>query len=438
MAQPYHHRHRHADKHAVRDAGIVLEERDDNVVIVYELEGKQISEADVQQGLQNGTLRWSNGAIASAATSSSPSPTPTPSPSSSKAAPSSSAAPSTSSAPSSSAAPSTTAAPSSSAAASSSAAPSSSAAKIDIRPVSTSNNAKSDDSKSNNDNSNSNSGTGVSKEFPDGQNSCSDFPSDYGAIALNYLGLNGWSGIQTPGSSQNGFSDINTAKQGGCTEGAYCSYACPMGYQKAQWPSMQGATGQSVGGLLCKGGKLYKTSSSQKTLCMKGTDKVTVKVKNNLQKNAAICRTDYPGTEAETIPTNTQPGQTVQLTCPDGDNYYTWSGGKTSAQYYVNNQGVSQEDACQWGDGSQPVGNWAPLNLGVGYSAGAAWLAIFQNKPTTTAKLDFTVTIKGDNEQCRYQNGKYCKGSNFSDCNDGDGCTVRSAAEWYRSSTADI
>jgi len=127
-----------------------------------------------------------------------------------------------------------------------------------------------------------------------------------------------------------------------------------------------------------------------------------------------------------------QPGTTNNLTCPEGDNYYQWQGLKTSAQYYVNPAGVAVQQACQWGSPEKPYGNYAPLNLGVGYSAGNAWLSIFQNQPTTNAKLDFTVELVGDNGgydnlvgRCKYENGKYCNGDNYENCSPtGNGCTV--------------
>ena len=90
---------------------------------------------------------------------------------------------------------------------------------------------------------------------------------------------------------------IDTAVAGGdnCTSGAMCSYACPPGYQKSQWPTQQGSTGQSVGGLMCNSNnKLVKTNPGlSSTLCIKGTGATTVV--NKLSTNAAICRTDYPG-----------------------------------------------------------------------------------------------------------------------------------------------
>lgn len=273
----------------------------------------------------------------------------------------------------------------------------------------------------------SGSSQGVDSEFPDGQLDCSTFPSDYGAVNVDWLNLGGWTGIQSPGSTDGGYGDIQTATQGPCTEGSFCSYACPAGYQKSQWPSTQGTTGQSVGGIQCQGGKLHLTNSGMsKNLCIKGAPEVTVQVQNKLGSVVAVCRTDYPGTESETIPLSAAPGSTNPLTCPEGDHYYNWEGSHTSAQYYVNPSGVSVEDGCQWGSSSNPWGNWAPLNLGVGYTNGAAWLSIFQNSPTTSASLDFSVEIQGDGMSgtCRYSNGQYCGGSNYDDCSSTTGCTV--------------
>ena len=138
---------------------------------------------------------------------------------------------------------------------------------------------------------------GVEKEFPDGKLDCSEFPSGYGAIEVPWMGIGGWSGIQYPQIEGNTVTHIDTAIPGGenCTAGAMCSYACPPGYQKSQWPSAQGSTGQSVGGLLCnQNSKLTLTNPGlSKSLCIRGTG--ATKVKNQLMTNAAICRTDYPG-----------------------------------------------------------------------------------------------------------------------------------------------
>lgn len=270
-------------------------------------------------------------------------------------------------------------------------------------------------------------------DFPDGEHDCSTFPSAYGAISLDYLGLGGWSGIQCPGSQSNaGFANIQTKTDGStCSNGDFCSYACPAGYEKTQWPSAQGSTSQSVGGLSCKNGKLFLTNPGlSRKLCTTGNTVVPITIKNMMSEGASICRTDYPGTESETIPLDAQPGTASNLTCPDASNYYQWTGRSTSAQYYVNPKGVSSQQACQWGAPNQPYGNYAPLNLGVGYSDGQAWLSIFPNTPTTNAQLDFSIEIFGDDGgydnlsgRCKYENGQFHSGDDYQTV-DPQGCTV--------------
>jgi SUN family beta-glucosidase len=139
------------------------------------------------------------------------------------------------------------------------------------------------------------------------------------------------------------------------------------------------------------------------------------------------------GTEAETVPITTQPGESLELACPDNNVYYHWQGKGTSAQYYINNKGVSEAKACQWGDGSDDTGNWAPVNLGVGFDGHAsqlAYISIFPNKPTNPdAKLDFTVEFVADPpesliDRCKYSNGHYLAGNDYSK-EMPDGCTVR-------------
>ncbi|KAJ5145695.1 uncharacterized protein N7515_000259 [Penicillium bovifimosum] len=247
--------------------------------------------------------------------------------------------------------------------------------------------------------SSSSGAKGLTADFPDGEIDCSEFPSDYGAVALDYLGLGGYSGIQYVTILDDLVSDIVTA-----------------------WPTTQGATGQSVGGLQCKGGKLYLTNKSHKQLCIPGVG--GVHVKNQMSENVAVCRTDYPGTESETVPLAASPGVTHDLTCPDGDTYFFWEGKATSAQYYVNPKGVSVEKGCQWGDGSEPIGNWAPINLGVGYTKSGKFLSIFPNAPTTDEPLDFNIKLEGDDlsDECRYENGKFYDSKGPIQGN--SGCTV--------------
>jgi SUN family beta-glucosidase len=267
-----------------------------------------------------------------------------------------------------------------------------------------------------------NGATGIDADFPDGQLDCSTFPSQYGALAVPWLNLGGWIGLQNTGGNNGGaFSNIQTLTAGSnCREGVMCSYACPAGYTKTQWPQNQGATGQSVGGLQCSGGKLHLTNSGLSSkLCMAGQG--GVQAQNSAGGVVAICRTDYPGTEAETVPLQLSPGQTQPLNNPNADTGYKWQGSDTSAQYYLNPIGVGQEQACQWGDGSQPIGNWAPINLGVGYKGGKTWLSIFQNAPTTQAKYQGRVELQGDlSDKCYYENGMYY-GATGANAN---GCTV--------------
>ncbi|GIK03955.1 secreted beta-glucosidase sun1 [Aspergillus viridinutans] len=267
--------------------------------------------------------------------------------------------------------------------------------------------------------SSSSTAAGLDADFPDGELDCSTFPSQYGAVPLDYLGLHGWSGIQYVSYADKVISEIVTAITGeSCTSGAMCSYACPAGYQKSQWPSTQGSAGQSVGGIECRNGKLYLTNPKSKKLCIPGVGGVYVQ--NTVGEVVSVCRTDYPGTESETIPLGLGDNELQPLTCPD-ETYYKWQGQITSAQYYVNPKGVSPEKGCQWGDGTKPIGNWAPVNLGVGQNKGK-WLSIFQNSPTTNEKLDFNIKIKGDHlsGSCKYENGVFCSDTGISN----SGCTV--------------
>jgi hypothetical protein len=129
------------------------------------------------------------------------------------------------------------------------------------------------------------SGTGVDLDFPDGEINCTEFPSNYGAMKLAWVTKDGWSGIQA--------DNTNEDYIGICKNGSLCSYACPPGYSKAQWPDNQPTNGESHGGLMCTNGKLYKTRKEYPKLCQKGVGSATIV--NNLDKFAAICRTDYPG-----------------------------------------------------------------------------------------------------------------------------------------------
>ncbi|KAL2269787.1 hypothetical protein VTJ83DRAFT_1971 [Remersonia thermophila] len=263
---------------------------------------------------------------------------------------------------------------------------------------------------------------GLDADFPSGKLRCDKVPTEYGAVEIPWSTTNGWTTRQKMGKWIKGVAFDNFAQpiDGTCSPGEFCSYACPPGYQKTQWPEEQGATGQSVGGLWCnEDGFLELTRPSHPKLCEPGAGGVFVR--NELSKGAAICRTDYPGNENMIIPVDTQPGGTYPLTNPDQRTYYMWKGMPTSAQYYVNPLGIPVAEACIWESSKHGhrVGNWAPINIGVGKAAdGITYISIFPNKPTTTAKLDFDIAIEGDiNGECWLKNDAYPN-------NNPDGCTT--------------
>jgi len=265
--------------------------------------------------------------------------------------------------------------------------------------------------------------TGLDADFPDGELDCDTFPSDYGAVALDWLDFAGWSGIQrVPDYTKSSVSifEIHTGIAGdGCEKNSMCNYACPPGYQPAQWPKAQGSTKESIGGLFCNSkGKLELTRESSKKLCEKGQGGVSIQ--NDLDEVVATCRTCYPGTEAMVIPFTANPGESVELTNPL-QSEFMWDGLPTSAQYYVNKAGYATEDACVWNSPIDPegAGNWSPAIIGVGKAEdGITYLSIFQNLPTSTAKLNFNVEITGDiTSECSYVDGKWSGGGK-------DGCTT--------------
>ncbi|KAJ1331426.1 SUN family beta-glucosidase [Microdochium nivale] len=271
------------------------------------------------------------------------------------------------------------------------------------------------------------SGGGIDSPFPSGKVPCSSFPSDYGADPISWMGLNGWSGIQNVPNYKIGdaaISFIETAIAGmGCRGGSYCSYSCPPGYVKTQWPESQGNTGQSIGGLWCNNqGFLELSRPEYKTLCMKGVGGITVVSK--LSKNVALCRTDYPGTENMVCPTDVQPGSKVDLANVDTSDYYIWQNKKTTLQYYANQQGVSVEDGCRWdcAKNHDECGNWAPMIIGTGRTAGITYLSIFQNLPMSTAKLNYNVRMSGDvTIKCAVTNGVYSGSGDPTGCTTGVG-----------------
>jgi hypothetical protein len=420
-AQGHRHLHRHADKHV--GSPVVAREVVTSVVpgpveTVYELDGKVLDDAEVEKGLKAGIyVLVSDTAKPTSTTKVTSTVSPVAAEFYQKPATTSSTKSSTTSAPPPPTTTSTTPTPTPT--------PTQASAAAAAVPASSSSNQ---------------GGSGLNSQFPSGQIDCSQFPSSYGPTYIDYLGMNGWIGIQKVPNFQYGvdksISYIVTEPVGSnsqCSPNSYCSYACPPGYQKSQWPSTQGNTGQSIGGLYCNSnGKLVLSRPDVPQLCVPGTGEV--KVQNNLDVAVSICRTDYPGTESETVPLQANPGETHDVTCPDANNYYMHQGSFTSAQYYINPGGVLPHEACQWQTDSVAgswfgapgnIGNWAPVNLGVGKGpSGLTFISLIPNAPTNpTGKLDYNIKITGGvSGGCEYRNGMYYQDGNANP----SGCTVSS------------
>ena len=253
----------------------------------------------------------------------------------------------------------------------------------------------------------SSSGSSSGGSFEDGTIPCSEFPSVDGIVAVDWVGLGGWASVM----------GLDGSTSDSCSEGFYCSYACEPGMSKTQWPSNQPSDGRTVGGLLCKGGFLYKSNSDSDSLCQ--ADQSTGYVKSELSDSVALCRTDYPGSENMVVPTELQGGSTQPLSVVDEDSYFKWGGKKTSSQYYVNNAGVSVEDGCVWGSSSAGVGNYAPIVIGSGATGGLTYLSLIPN-PNNGNGANYNIKIEATegssiNGDCYYENGSFSSP---------DGCTV--------------
>jgi hypothetical protein len=313
VAKPHRHVHRHAhevDRRAALPDKVVYAPVAIETVIKFVLDGHDISEEEVRQGIANGTLEWDgDGNLFSSTKLPIALATPPPSlPSKPEEKPQAPqerpAEPQPQSTPQPAPAPVQKPAAKSSAVA----APLLSS-QPSPAPQSDSSLATADQLVDKDGNCES-----CDKEFPGGTIPCAQFPYGYGAMPAQQEGLGGWSGVQDPVYSGNdGFNDITTVTKemckgkGCCSSGNYCSYACPNPYLKQSFPKKQGVTGQTVGGLYCnENGMLEMADGSlAKTLCGKSSNMVTVKVQNDLDKPVSICRTDYPGPAFSLSPTQT-------------------------------------------------------------------------------------------------------------------------------------
>jgi hypothetical protein len=130
-----------------------------------------------------------------------------------------------------------------------------------------------------------------------------------------------------------------------------------------------------------------------------------------------------------TFPLTVGPGETGYLASPDLSKYYFWDGKPTSAHYYVNNQGVSEADACTWATEGSGRGNWAPVIFGTSFDdkTKKGYSSLKQNELNKHDKLNYSITFKGtvDASACSYKKSadQYCQGDDcWTDRN--RGCTV--------------
>ena len=131
-----------------------------------------------------------------------------------------------------------------------------------------------------------------------------------------------------------------------------------------------------------------------------------------------------------TFPLTLEPGETGYLANPDQSKYFAWKGGKTSAHYYVNKQGVPENEACTWGVEMQGKGNWSPTILGTSFDDDVmktGFSSLKQNELAKAEHLDYDITFEGDGivAPCRYKSStsQYCEGAVCWDDKD-RGCTV--------------
>ncbi|KAK7744940.1 Sperm-associated antigen 4 protein [Cytospora paraplurivora] len=437
-AQPHAHQHRHVRKHEhgspvlnLGRASPVLKERDVSVVwetptvTDYVLGGQTISKEDAEQCLNEGSCE-----VVGESEPTFVAPTPSTTSTSSKVTPTTTKASSTTSAVKSTSAAATT----------SSGVKAAEFFELDLNigatssssSVKVSTSATTSAATTTSTSSSSSGATGVDADFPDGTLDCdAGVPSAYGAVAITHLDTDGWAGILDVGvdafkiGSTSSIASFSVATSGGVSEGMFGLYACPEGYDAAQWPEdAQGATGQSIGGIWCDtDNKLYLTRpDSTKKLCQKGAG--GVQIVNKLSDKVSFCKTLYPGTESMVLPTVVEGGATAELYNPYQNQSYTWEGSSTSAQYYVNLKGLGEDIACVWDSPdpySENAGNWAGINIGTSVDDdGVTYLSVFHNTPTSDAPLDFNIKLSGDiSSECTYS---YSDNSFSPD--DGNGCTV--------------
>jgi hypothetical protein len=110
--------------------------------------------------------------------------------------------------------------------------------------------------------------------------------------------LGGWASVQAFSgvNAQNRIVGLANQVNKNCFSGSYCSYNCPAGMVKAQWPENQGEGGQSVGGLECRNDMLYLSRAhATRKLCVVPEKGPEAYIRNDLDQVVSICATNYPG-----------------------------------------------------------------------------------------------------------------------------------------------
>lgn len=222
-----------------------------------------------------------------------------------------------------------------------------------------------------------------------GSSSC-EFPKDAGLVAI------------TPESKNAGWA---MSPDESCNSGSYCPYACPSGQVMAQWnPEATSYTyPQSMdGGLYCDRDGQVKKPFPEKPYCIPGTGGVVAH--NKVGKGVSFCQTVLPGNEAMLIPTHVEEKENLAV---PGTNYWC----KSAAHYYINPPGVAAEDACVWGDGSKPIGNWSPYVAGANTDNSGqtfvkvGWNPIYTGSSLSKSPPSFGVKIVCESGDC---NGTPC------------------------------
>lgn len=151
------------------------------------------------------------------------------------------------------------------------------------------------------------------------------------------------------------------------------------------------------GGAYCDENGIITKPFPEEDYCVEGIG--NVQAVNNCGDEVAVCQTVLPGNEAMLIPTSV--GSSALISVP-GTSYWD----STAAHFYVNQPGHTTEEACIWGDGSTPIGNWAAYVIGTNQDATgntyvkAGWNPIYTDafpgvKPKFGVKIECDGTCVG-------------------------------------------